>query len=38
MREFLEDIAQKRTPVPGLKEARHALDVVGQIYRQSGYA
>ena len=38
MREFLADIAQKRTPVPGLKEARHALDVVQRIYRQSGYA
>ena len=38
MREFLTDIAQHRTPVPGLKEARHALDVVGQIYRKSGYA
>ncbi len=38
MREFLADIAQNRTPVPGLKEARHALDVVGQIYRQSGYS
>ena len=38
MREFLADIEQKRTPVPGLKEARHALDVVQQIYRQSGYA
>ena len=38
MREFLADIAHKRTPVPGLKEARHALDVVEQIYRRSGYA
>ena len=38
MREFLADIAQGRTPVPGLKEARHALDVVGRIYRRSGYA
>ena len=38
MREFLADIAQGRTPTPGLKEARHALDVVGQIYQRSGYA
>ena len=38
MREFLADIAQGRTPTPGLKEARHALDAVGRIYRQSGYA
>ena len=37
MREFLADIALKRTPVPGLKEARHALEVVRHIYRQSGY-
>ena len=38
MRHFLADIAQNRTPVPGLKEARHALDVVNQIYKKSGYA
>ena len=38
MREFLADIAQGRTPTPGLKEARHALDVVGRIYQRSGYA
>ena len=37
MREFLADIAGKRTPVPGLKEARSALEVVEQIYRRSGY-
>ena len=37
MREFLADIAAKRTPVPGLKEARAALVVVEQIYRASGY-
>ncbi len=37
MREFLADIAAKRTPVPGLKEARAALEVVEQIYRRSGY-
>ena len=35
MAEFFEDIKQKRTPVPGLKEARAALRVVEQIY-QSG--
>ena len=34
---FLEDIRLKRTPVPGLKEARAALQVVEQIYRSSGY-
>lgn len=37
MTEFFEDIRLKRTPVPGLKEARAALDVVEKIYRQSGY-
>jgi len=37
MAEFLEDIRLKRTPVPGLKEARAALQVVEQIYRNSGY-
>lgn len=35
MAEFLEDIRQKRTPVPGLKEAKAALNVVEQIYAQS---
>ena len=32
MQAFLEDIRQKRTPVPGLKEARAALEVVEEIY------
>jgi len=33
MAEFFEDIRLKRTPVPGLKEARAALRVVEAIYR-----
>jgi len=36
-REFLDDIAQKRTPSAGLAEARAALDVVRNIYEASGY-
>jgi predicted dehydrogenase len=32
MTEFFEDIRLKRTPVPGLKEAKAALHVVQQIY------
>lgn len=32
MAEFFEDISLKRTPVPGLKEARAALAVVEKIY------
>jgi predicted dehydrogenase len=32
MQEFFEDIRLKRTPVPGLKEAKAALKVVEQIY------
>jgi predicted dehydrogenase len=32
MTEFFEDIRQNRTPVPGLKEARAALQVVEAIY------
>jgi predicted dehydrogenase len=42
MAEFFEDIRLKRTPVPGLKEARAALAVVEKIYqsgkRESGKA
>jgi len=42
MTEFFEDIRLKRTPVPGLKEARAALAVVEEIYksgkRESGKA
>ena len=34
MAEFFEDIKLKRTPVPGLKEARAALSVVEKIYAQ----
>ena len=37
MEEFFEDIRLKRTPVPGLKEARAALEVVEKIYSRSGY-
>jgi predicted dehydrogenase len=36
MQAFLEDIQQMRTPVPGLKEARAALEVVEKIYESSG--
>ena len=35
MAEFFEDIQSKRTPVPGLKEARAALAVVEKIYRKN---
>jgi predicted dehydrogenase len=34
--EFLEDIRHGRTPSPGLADARAALNVVEQVYRQSG--
>ena len=37
MQEFFEDIRLKRTPVPGLKEAKAVLRVVEQMYRKSGY-
>jgi len=37
MREFFDDIRLKRTPVPGLKEAKAALRVVEKIYSSSGY-
>jgi predicted dehydrogenase len=36
MAEFFDDIKLKRTPVPGLKEAKAALAVVEKIYGQSG--
>jgi len=36
-REFIEDIRLRREPVPGLKEARAALQVVEEIYRKSGF-
>ena len=35
MAEFVEDIKRKRTPVPGLKEAKAALAVVEKIYRKT---
>jgi predicted dehydrogenase len=37
MEAFREDIRQGRTPAPGLKEARAALEVVEKIYQSSGY-
>ena len=37
MAAFLEDVRLGRTPNPGLKEARAALEVVEKIYRASGY-
>ena len=37
MQEFFEDIRLKRTPVPGLKEARAVLAVVEKIYSRSGF-
>ena len=36
MAEFFEDIRLKRAPVPGLKEAKAALEVVERIYARSG--
>ena len=36
MAEFFDDIKLKRTPVPGLKEAKAALVVVEKIYGKSG--
>ena len=36
MSEFFEDIQLRRTPTPGLKEARAALAVVERIYARSG--
>ena len=37
MRDFLEHIRLGRTPSPGLREARAALEVVETVYRASGY-
>ena len=37
LHEFEEDIRLKRTAVPGLNEARAALEVVQRIYAMSGY-
>ena len=37
MEDFLDDIRLGRTPTPGLREARAALEVVEKIYRSSGY-
>ena len=38
MTRFEEDIRQRRKPDAGLAEARAALQIVGQIYRASGFA
>lgn len=38
MEVFLEDIRLQRTPIPGLKETRAALEVVEKIYRRSAHA
>jgi predicted dehydrogenase len=35
MDEFFEDIRQRRTPVPGLKEAKAVLRVVAELYQRS---
>jgi predicted dehydrogenase len=35
--ELLEDIRLKRTPHPGLREGRRVLEIVEEIYEQSGY-
>jgi len=37
LKEFFEDIALHRTPIPGLKEGRKTLQIVEAIYRKSGY-
>ena len=37
MAEFAEDVRLKRTPTPGLREAKRTLDVVEAIYKKSGY-
>ncbi|MBV8910938.1 MAG: gfo/Idh/MocA family oxidoreductase, partial [Gammaproteobacteria bacterium] len=37
MAEFIEDVRQKREPVPGLQDAIAALAVVARIYTASGY-
>lgn len=36
-RTFAEDIREQRVPAPGLREAIRTLDIVEEIYRQSGY-
>jgi predicted dehydrogenase len=38
MNEFFEDIRLKRTPVPGLKEAKAALRVVEQLHARCGFS
>ena len=38
MRAFLDDVRERRTPSPGLREARSALRIVERIYALSGYS
>jgi predicted dehydrogenase len=37
LREFADDIRLDRLPAPGLKEGMRTLEIVGQIYQQSGF-
>jgi predicted dehydrogenase len=37
MNEFIEDIRLRRTPCPGLTDAKRTLEIVEEIYRRSGY-
>jgi hypothetical protein len=37
MQEFLQDILLGREPVPGLREGIRTLEVVEQVYRESGF-
>jgi predicted dehydrogenase len=37
MRELIEDIRLNRAPAAGLQDARSVLEIVGRIYRTSGY-
>ena len=37
LNEFLEDIALRRTPNPGLKEGKRTLEIIERIYEKSGY-
>jgi predicted dehydrogenase len=36
--EFAEDVRLGRTPSPGLRDARAALKIVEQIYRESSHS
>jgi predicted dehydrogenase len=37
LNEFIEDIRLRRIPCPGLAEGKRTLEIVEEIYRQSGY-